>query len=58
MSRAIAMKSLRKFSACLVSVDDSCRLVSLVTPSTKSATSRPKTSWRSRCVERVSSMVS
>ena len=34
------MNSLRKFSACLVCVTVSCRLVSLVTPSTSSAISR------------------
>ena len=44
MSLDIAMKSLRKFSACFVSTLESCRLVSLVTPSTNSATSCPNIS--------------
>ena len=43
----IAMNSLRKFSACLVWEDVSCRLVSLVTPSTSSATSLPNNSCTS-----------
>lgn len=38
----IAMKSLRKFSACLDWAEDSSRLVSFVTPFTSSAISSPK----------------
>jgi len=37
----IAMNSLRKFSDCFEAVEFSCRLVSLVTPSTSSAISSP-----------------
>ena len=54
----IAMKSLRKFSACLVSEDDSSILVSLVTPSTRSAISRPKRASTSAALALVSSTTS
>ena len=54
----IAINSLRKFSACLVSVEFSCRLVSFVTPSTSSATSVPKRSSTSPKEALVSSIVS
>ena len=57
-SREVAMNSLRKFSACLVSVEASCRLVSLVTPSTRPAISAPKRRSISAKVARVSSIVS
>ena len=40
----IAISSLRKFSACSFSTDDSSRLVSLVTPSTSCAISSPNLS--------------
>ena len=43
----IAMKSLRKFSACFDSSEESWRLVSFVTPSTSSAISGPKVSQTS-----------
>ena len=58
MSLDMAIKSLRKFSACLLSRFDSSRLVSLVTPSTNSATSLPKRSTISEYVPLVSSIVS
>ena len=54
----IAMNSLRKFSACLVSDDESWRLVSFVTPSTSPAISVPNALSTSSWVERVSSIVS
>ena len=57
-SWAIAIKSLRMFSASLVSLDVSCICVSFVTPSTRSAISGENFSAMSFLVERVSSIVS
>ena len=54
----IAMKSLRKFSACFDSARAIWRLVSFVTPSTSAAISAPKRRRIWALVARVSSTVS
>ncbi len=58
MSSDIASSSLRKFSACSVCEDCSSSLLSLVTPSTRRATSPPNSCESSSIVAPVSSTVS
>jgi len=58
MSFDMARTSLRKFSACLAWSDGISMRVSLVTPSTRRATSGPKCLVMSSIVAEVSSMVS
>ena len=58
MSFAMAMSILRRFSACSSSWLVYCTRVSLVTPSTMSATVAPNWRLTSSCVAGVSSMTS
>ena len=58
MSLAMAMSILRRFSICSSSLEVYCTRVSLVTPSTRSATVAPKSLAISSWVAPVSSMQS
>ena len=58
MSLAMASSILRMFSICCSSTLVYCTRVSLVTPSTMSATELPKLRAMSSCVSEVSSIVS
>ena len=58
MSLAMAMSIFRRFSICFSSVEENFTRVSLVTPSTRSATVAPNRWATSSWVASVSSMVS